>query len=87
MAVNTAYDDWLFICVDGTGIWNKWSGPWSEESAKEIVEKVRASYPKKKFSVLPGRLIGARTWDERLKDFIHEEGALVVQGEKMPWED
>lgn len=87
MAVNTDYDDWLFICVDGVGIWRKWSGPWDQASAKEILESVKAAYPKRKFAVLPGRLIGARTWDERLKDFFHEESALVVQQEKAPWDE
>lgn len=87
MAVNVSYDDWMFVCFDGGGMWKRWSGPWSRESTEEILGKVREAHPKTKFAVLPGRLIGARTWDERLKDFIHEESALTIQEEKMPWDD
>jgi len=85
MAINMDFEDWSFICHDGGGLWKRWSGPWSKETAEDVVRGIKTLYPKRSFTVLPGRFIGLNTWDDKLKDFIHDDSALTVQ--KAPWDD
>lgn len=84
MATNTSYAEWKFVCLEVAGEWRRWSGPW-EDSADEVLAKVQKAWPARKFALLPGRFIGARTWDKGVEDFISPESALVI--EKAPWED